>query len=289
MAIVRQTVSKAEEEIPEMPEKRRILTRPALSDIMPDRKTQLPQSRPRKETASVKTFRKALTFSYDDGVRQDERLIRLFNEYGMKATFNLNSALLGKEGALVRNGVEIRHDKADPEKVREIYRGHEIAAHTLTHPLLPGLSDDEVVREVEEDRLALSGLAGYEVVGMAYPGGGKNHDDRVARLVREKTGIRYARTIISGYTFGPEPDLYRFRPTVYHLEFGKVEEMIDVFLALQQEDPAVLYIWGHSYEFDAWDFWDRFEGWLKKLAGKDDVFYGTNREVLLSNAWRKGI
>jgi len=146
-----------------------------------------------------------------------------------------------------------------------------------------------VVREVEEDRLALSKLAGYEVVGMAYPGGGKNHDDRVARLVRERTGIRYARTIISGYTFGPEQDLYRFRPTVYHLEFGKVEEMIDAFLALQPEDPAVLYIWGHSYEFDAWDFWDRFEGWLKKLAGKDDIFYGTNREVLLSDAWQKGI
>ena len=44
----------------------------------------------------MKEFRKALTFSYDDGVRQDERLLALFNAYGMKATFNLNSALLGK-------------------------------------------------------------------------------------------------------------------------------------------------------------------------------------------------
>ncbi len=37
---------------------------------------------------------KYLTFSYDDGVTQDIRLIELFNKYGMKATFNINSGLL---------------------------------------------------------------------------------------------------------------------------------------------------------------------------------------------------
>ena len=31
---------------------------------------------------------KALTFSYDDGVTQDARLIEIFNKYGLKATFN---------------------------------------------------------------------------------------------------------------------------------------------------------------------------------------------------------
>ena len=36
---------------------------------------------------------KALTFSYDDGVEQDRRLIKLFNQYNLKATFNLNSGM----------------------------------------------------------------------------------------------------------------------------------------------------------------------------------------------------
>lgn len=31
---------------------------------------------------------KAVTFSYDDGVLQDERRINLFNKYGLKCTFN---------------------------------------------------------------------------------------------------------------------------------------------------------------------------------------------------------
>ena len=47
---------------------------------------------------------KAITFSYDDGVTQDIRLIELFNKYNVKATFNINSELLGKSGELIRNG-----------------------------------------------------------------------------------------------------------------------------------------------------------------------------------------
>ena len=43
---------------------------------------------------------KAVTFSYDDGVTQDIRLIELLNKYGLKCTFNLNSELLGKNGIL---------------------------------------------------------------------------------------------------------------------------------------------------------------------------------------------
>ena len=41
---------------------------------------------------------KAVTFSFDDGVTQDIALIKLLNKYGIKATFNLNSSLLGCDG-----------------------------------------------------------------------------------------------------------------------------------------------------------------------------------------------
>ena len=39
--------------------------------------------------------RKILTFSYDDGVESDVRLIRLWNRYGLRGTVNLNAGLLG--------------------------------------------------------------------------------------------------------------------------------------------------------------------------------------------------
>ena len=127
--------------------------------------------------------KKALTFSYDDGVTQDIRLIEIFNKHNLRATFNLNSELLGMGGMLVRNGVQVSHIKNKPEDVRYIYEGHEVAVHTLTHPFLPEIIDDnEVLRQVEQDRVNLSELAGYEVEGIAYPGGGVNCNTRVAKI-----------------------------------------------------------------------------------------------------------
>ena len=107
--------------------------------------------------------RKAVTFSYDDGVTQDIRLIELLNQYGLKCTFNLNSELLAKRGILLRNGLHIAHYKLHPEDVRTVYEGHEIAAHTLTHPNLTQCNDEDVIRQVEEDRKKLSELAGKPV------------------------------------------------------------------------------------------------------------------------------
>ena len=34
--------------------------------------------------------KRIVTFSYDDGHKNDERLIGLFNKYGVKGTFHLN-------------------------------------------------------------------------------------------------------------------------------------------------------------------------------------------------------
>ena len=40
---------------------------------------------------------KALTMSYDDGKLQDERLVEIFNKYGIKGTFNLNYGLMEQD------------------------------------------------------------------------------------------------------------------------------------------------------------------------------------------------
>ena len=45
---------------------------------------------------------KAVTLSYDDGVRQDLRLAELTAKRGIKCTFNINSALVEKEPGGVR-------------------------------------------------------------------------------------------------------------------------------------------------------------------------------------------
>lgn len=226
---------------------------------------------------------KAVTFSYDDGVTQDRRLIKLFNKYGLKCTFNLNSGLFFTGGPVTREDVTIPHVRFRKEEIRGIYEGHEIAAHTLTHPWLNRLPDEEVIREVEEDRKALSEIAGYEVVGMAYPMGTIAMNAHVADLIREHTGIRYARTTTSTLNFDLQKDLIAFDPTVYHhREWDEMFRLGEEFIRLQPDSPKIYYIWGHAYEFDIHDDWDRFEEFLKLISGKDDIFYGTNKEVLLA-------
>ena len=224
--------------------------------------------------------KKAITFSYDDGVTQDERLISLFNKYGLKCTFNVNSGFLGHPGELLREGVHVRHDKIAPDRLRAVYEGHEVATHSVTHPYLTRLSDEEVIREIEEDRIRLSELLGYEVVGHAYPMG--DCDRRVADLLRDHTGVKYARTVTSTHNFDIQTDMHLFNPTVYHhREMDEMFRLGEEFLSLKTDEPKLFYIWGHAYEFDIHDDWKRFEDFLEMISGRDDIFYGTNKDCLI--------
>ena len=60
---------------------------------------------------------KALTFSYDDGRVFDRKLVEIFNRYGVKGTFHLNSGTLGQKAE--------RGDFVTPQEVKELYQGHE--------------------------------------------------------------------------------------------------------------------------------------------------------------------
>ncbi len=227
--------------------------------------------------------RKALTFSFDDGVRQDLRFMELLEKYGMKGTFNINSSFLGREGTLEREGKTIPFGKVTENELNRLYENHEVAVHTLTHPNLTTLDEKEIIRQVEDDRLKLSYVVGYEVLGMAYPCGGVNNDDRVAAVVKNYTGVRYARTITSTYSFNKQENLYRFNPTCYPHGDGKEKfmKLAQDFINAKSEEDMILYIWGHTFEFDIEDTWQDFEDVLKVLAGREDIFYGTNKEVLL--------
>ena len=194
----------------------------------------------------------------------------------------MNSELLNNKGVLIREGKRISHYKIHPDDVKSIYEGHEIAVHTLTHTNLTTVNDAEVIRQTEQDRLNLSELAGYEVVGMAYPCGGVNNDDRVAEILKTSTGIKYSRTITCNSSFDLQNNLYRFNPTAFHLDFDNLMKLSEDFINLNSDKPQIFYIWGHSYEMDYYpDYWIKLEEFFKLIANKNDIFYGTNKEVLL--------
>jgi peptidoglycan/xylan/chitin deacetylase (PgdA/CDA1 family) len=225
---------------------------------------------------------KAVTFSIDDGCASDKRIVELFNKYGIKGTFNINSGLLNTQHEIRNEQGKIVEvvPKMKAYEVKNVYQGHEVAVHTCTHPNLTDLEEKEIIYQVEEDRKTLSGLVGYDVIGMAYPCGGTNNDERVAKIIKENTPIRYARTITSTYSFDLQENLLQFNPTVYWIE-KQLFDVVERFLGLKTDKPQLLYIWGHAFELDRGDliFYEKLEMLCALLSKHDDLFFGTNREV----------
>lgn len=226
--------------------------------------------------------KKAFTFSFDDGAVQDAKTIEILNKYNLKGTFNIISGFLGSTVTTNYKGRSIIRDKVLPKDLKSVYANHEVAAHTLAHERLPELSDDTVIFQVESDRKILSEICGYNVVGLAYPCGGVNCDDRVANLIKNHTGIKYARTIGASYSFDLPKDEFQFVATA-HFDDPRIEELAQEFVELKTDSPKLFYVYGHTYAMDFNDkiSWQRFENLCKIIANKQDIFYGTNAQVLL--------
>ncbi len=94
---------------------------------------------------------KALTFSYDDGTLQDRRLAALFRKYGLKATFNLNSGAFDEVQHGSHGGFSVNFSRVHAGEVRDLYASFEVASHTLTHPILTDIPDEEIRRQVIYD------------------------------------------------------------------------------------------------------------------------------------------
>ncbi|MBO5928085.1 MAG: polysaccharide deacetylase family protein [Clostridia bacterium] len=230
---------------------------------------------------------KAVTFSFDDGVEQDRRLISILNKYGLKCTFNLNSGLFGLKGTLTHQGVTVNHFRLEEKEIKSLYVNHEVASHCLTHPNLLNLTEEEIIFEVETDRVNLSNIVGYEVVGFASPYGAQ--DNRVEQILKNKTGVKYARNANSNGKFDLQENLYNFTNTSWALQpFEETLRLAYEFINLKTEKNAIFYIGGHSYEMDLFENgWENIETLCKVISGKQDIFYGTNKQVLLSNIWEK--
>ena len=216
---------------------------------------------------------KAVTFSYDDGVVQDRRLAGIFDKYGMKATFNINGAFFGNS----RTG-DLGEDRSrlTVEEGMEVYKNHEIALHSYTHPFMEQIPHDTMAFEIVKDRERLESAFGRIIKGMAYPMG--TTSDEVVEVLKA-CGVVYSRTTVQTERFGLPTDWLRLPSTCHHNN-KRVFELIDAFT---QKDvyrtPELFYIWGHSYEFDRNDNWDRIEDICKKLSGKENVWYATNMEI----------
>jgi len=113
-----------------------------------------------------------VSLTFDDGWACQFRYARpILNSFGMRATFFVNSNLVGGADRMTWEDLEAL--AAD---------GHEIGGHTLDHPDLTSLEQDEARRQVCEDRDVLV-ARGLSARSFAYPGGA--YDAALTAIVRE--------------------------------------------------------------------------------------------------------
>ena len=208
---------------------------------------------------------KAVTFSYDDGTIHDERLVGIFNSYGLSCTFNLNSGMYG-EGR-----------RAERDKMISLLRGsrHEVAVHGQRHRTLTYLDEQALRAEVGEDKLMHESDYGMKVTGLAYPYG--KQDERVKEILRS-LGITYARAGGPSMSLAIQADRMAWQPTCHHTN-GRLPELCDELFCDGRGEAGLLYVWGHSYEFEDRGNWELIENIAKRVGARDDVWYATNGEI----------
>ena len=219
---------------------------------------------------------KVLTLSYDDGVVQDIRLMEILNQNGIKATFNINTGLYLPEDT-VR---EKYYGRMKFSEAKALYTnsGHEVAVHGLTHPALDRIPSDEALAEILEDRKNIEKQYGTLARGMAYPGG--TYSQQVMEELK-LCGICYARTIQSTEQVDFPKNWLEWHPTCHH----KNPKLMEITKRFVDESPKygnriwMLYVWGHSFEFDLQDNWHIIEEFARYAGGKEDIWYATNIEI----------
>lgn len=227
---------------------------------------------------------KAVTFSYDDGCRADLKLSALLCKHGLKGTFNLNSAWFGKD-------TNDWHLTKEEIKENIINKGHEIAVHGAEHKANGNIRVIEGIQDVLNCRLGLEKEFDTIVRGMAYPDtgicsfhGGTTMSDIETYL--KSLDIVYARTLGQrNESFDLPLNWYQWMPTAHH-DTDNVFELINRFVSYRLTDtflanrtPKLFYLWGHAYEFNDNNNWDKMEQICEKLGGKEDTWYATNIEI----------
>lgn len=229
---------------------------------------------------------KVLTLSYDDGKVQDYRLLELLDKYNIKATFNLNST--------IKDDVHI-----DSSEWRELYKNHEVAVHTMTHPTMARCSNYQIVEELIEDKNNLEEIMQKPVRGLAFPNG--SYNDEIIELAKN-LGFKYARVAGDKYAnicaakhfakeaegpillgdetgFGIPEDYMHWLPTCHHNHH--LVDLAKDFTALSKKQYLyMMYVWGHSFEFDRNDNWEIMEEFCKIVSNREDIWYATNLSIV---------
>lgn len=148
--------------------------------------------------------RNQVLLTFDDGYDDlYDHLLPLAVEHHLTAVIFLVADRVGASNVFDQaSGLRARNLLTWPQ-IREMQKhGFEFGSHTLTHPYLPDLPDEQLRREVRDSKLRLEDSLGVEVTSFAYPYGGV---DRRVRAAVADAGYNLAFTTLPGPNWWNDP------------------------------------------------------------------------------------
>lgn len=245
-------------------------------------------------------YRKYFVWSFDDGLEQDKKIIAVLKEYGMGATFNLNSGLYGQKayiGRIGNAGIKeiaansfaadrkhllsyVPHFRIPMDEVVQVYEGYEVAAHGRTHQNLEKCSKDLRETEIRDDVAALSDQFGRNIEGFAFPYGS---GAKQSRETLKSAGIQYARTVYLAQDFGFPADPFSMPITCHHVS-AKTFSLLKRFIDTEPEKEDLFFLmFAHGYEFDfetKESNWRKFRQICELVSGHSDITCCSVRDAL---------
>ena len=199
---------------------------------------------------------KYFIFSIDDGTIYDEKVIAILNRHGIKGTFNLNSGL----------DDFVWYDEGRPvcrlplSQCVELYKGHEVASHSLTHPHMTMLDDDRIGYEAGVDKENLERIFGYPISTFAFP-----FEDFDERSIHRVAVIGFTAIRVSEIDAS-----FRFPKDPYHIKITSLDlrDAMEIFPAFLEDPEAELFTFvSHGYDFEfgqTYDLLDDFCATVKE-------------------------
>lgn len=240
---------------------------------------------------------KLITTSWDDGHPLDFRLAELLQKYKLKGTFYIPQT-------------NAEHEVMPALQVAELAKQFEIGGHTLSHIRLHTNDVKTLEHEIAGSYRWLSDLLGYEPQSFCFPGG-VFHQKAIE--VVYQSGYHVARTteLLSTQTHtaqGLVPttlQVYEHPPFTYAKHLAKrarwtnllrwlrsyslyeLPALTESYLNRIDKDDGCFHLWGHSWEIEEYDLWNKLEELFRIISDRDDFMYVPNKELAIKKSLSK--
>ena len=224
--------------------------------------------------------KKYFTLRLDDCTMQDSRIIEIFERYGFTGcTFYMNTGLFGHDWSAFVGSPHVRYSREEAERV---YRGQDVQVHTVSHFALNTLPDPQITAEVNLDAENIRAMFGHTPVGLSWPGGDRDWDAHTLDVVLATTDMRYGSCTTRTGNFDLPTRFMTWYPTCAFSD-GDSLSLLQAFIEAKPTEDMLFKAWGHGYEPDSGNTWDRFEEMIRMIceaAKKDDSI-----EILTNSAF----